>query len=213
MQNLISIKPQISNIKHPNRPSSSKITPNTSSNGLFQDSITLSQDALNGTVPQNDGRQGLHKQLHDYSQATPKFGFLEHGFQYAAGVASRYKDLGAVSRGELETTAGSRLAAYKATSNHDRGSTGRAVNNAVGMFYTVMGRTGEDNVGHLFNSPEMKKHFSKPVRSDAPLQLSKLEHSYWKNQWKNEGTIGGLMGQTFGPSTRDLALKHIFSRF
>ena len=113
----------------------------------------------------------------------------------------RSRDLEAVRSGKVPVDPRSRLGAYQATLGYAPGTVGYAANKHIGNIYNVLGTSGEDRIGIVFNSPEAQRLLSQPVSGKANRQLAELEYGYWKQQ-NQRGTLGGFMGTRFRPGSR-----------
>ena len=119
----------------------------------------------------------------------------------------RSRDLEAVRTGKTPVDPRSRLGAFQATMKYAPGTVGHAANKHIGNIYNVLGSSGEDQIGVVFNSPEAQKLLSQPVTGDANRALAQLEYNYWKQQ-NQRGTLGGFMGTQFRPDSRAWLQEH-----
>jgi hypothetical protein len=119
-----------------------------------------------------------------------------------------------VDSGELVPDPDSRLGAYAATKGYGSGTVGNAVHNAIGTIFVTFGNYGEERIGRVFNSPEAKALYDKPVSSCAGRQMAEHEYQYWQDVAAEDGwSPGGKMGSAFNPATRDLLQKKLFNLF
>lgn len=120
-----------------------------------------------------------------------------------ATMARRAVTLAAVRNNNITPDRSSRLGAYAATSGNERGTTGRAANNAIGGIYLALGTFGEDRIGDVFNSQPARQLFSQPLSNGSSRRLAETEYAYWRQQRDQHGTAGGHLGSAFSPAVRD----------
>jgi nucleoid-associated protein YgaU len=123
-------------------------------------------------------------------------------------------DLQRIDAGDLTVDPKTRLGAYAATAGYRDGTVGAAVHNAIGTIYGTLGTVGEEEIGTVFNSPQARALYNKPVDSDASRQMAELEYAYWSriSDQKPDST-GGKLGSMFSPAFRDFLQQQLFSRF
>lgn len=120
-----------------------------------------------------------------------------------AVMSTRAMTLAGVRSNLITPDASSRLGAYAATSGNERGTTGRAANNAIGGIYLALGTFGEDRIGDVFNSQPARQLFNQPLSNGSSRRLAEMEYAYWRNQRDQNGTAGGYLGSVFSPAARD----------
>lgn len=108
-----------------------------------------------------------------------------------------------------EVDPNSRLGAYQATGGYREGTVGFAAHQAIGQIYDMAGTIGEDQIGTVFNSDAARALYDQPVDSPASRQLAEMEYAYWAEQ-NEQGTLGGWMGSSVPPATRDWLQQEVF---
>jgi hypothetical protein len=125
--------------------------------------------------------------------------------------AERPLTLDRIERGTLQPDPGSRLGAYAGTVGYPPGSVGHAVHRAIGSIYLTMGTVGEERIGTVFNSPEAKALFDKPLTRETSRQMAEMEYAYWHRRREENGwSVGGQLGSAFNPTVRDFLQRDVF---
>jgi hypothetical protein len=118
-----------------------------------------------------------------------------------------------VDSGELVPDPDSRLGAYAATRGYAPGTVGNSVHNAIGTIFVTFANYGQERIGRVFNSPEARALYDKPVASCAGRQMALLEYQYWRDvAAEDPWSPGGRMGSMFNPAVRDLLQRQVFDR-
>lgn len=114
------------------------------------------------------------------------------------GPGGNVRRLIAVATGMEHPPMYSRLGAFKAVLGHAPGTVGYAVARAIAAIYITMGDVGEDEIGRVFNSPEVQALLDEDACGPASKQLAEMEFEYWDSQ----ESIGGFLGTKFNPTVR-----------
>jgi hypothetical protein len=94
-------------------------------------------------------------------------------------IAARSGALVQIDAGALEPDPDSRLGAYAATTGYPPGTVGEAVHNAIGTIDTTLGTAGQEQIGKVFNSPQARALYGKPLTPETSRQIAQIEYDYW----------------------------------
>jgi hypothetical protein len=131
---------------------------------------------------------------------------------FAGGAIGRRMTLDRIDRGTLRPEPTSRLGAYAATAGYPPGSVGDAVHRAIGTIYVTLGTIGEEQIGIVFNSPEARAMFDKPLTEETSRRMAEIEYDYWRRtRDDNPLSIGGQLGSAFRPWLRDVLQREVFT--
>ncbi len=118
-----------------------------------------------------------------------------------------------IDEGRLKPDPNSRLGAYLATRGFPPGTVGHSVHNAIGTIFLGLGNLGEEQIGTVFNSDAARALYHQPVDGPASRQIAEMEYAYWAQvRRQNPWSIGGRLGTMFGPDSRDVLQRWIFSQ-
>jgi hypothetical protein len=127
-------------------------------------------------------------------------------------IVGRAAVLDRIERGTLTPDPASRLGAYAATVGYPPGSTGNAVHRAIGTIYGTLGTLGEEQIGTVFNSPQARELFDKPLTEQTSRQIAEIEYGYWTRVREANGfSVGGNLGSAVNPTVRDFLQRELFA--
>ena len=115
-------------------------------------------------------------------------------------ITDRFDVLDQIDRGEIVPDPSSRLGAYAATRGYVQGTLGYGLNQGIGLIYSSWGSFGEEEIGTLFNAPEIRALYGQPADSAASRLMAQLEYDYWAGLPLS--SPGRLLGIQFSPEER-----------
>lgn len=81
---------------------------------------------------------------------------------------------------------GSRLMAYYATKQYEKGTIGCTVHKAIGCLYLILGNCWESGIGFLFDQEGIEKFYRASFNHNTSSDLATLEYKFWNSvQRKN----------------------------
>jgi len=147
-----------------------------------------------------DDEIGTSGAARDYAKDLPLNPLTLSGM---VSAQARINVLRRIDAGLLPTDPESRLGAYDATKGYPPGTVGDSVHNAIGTIYATLGNYGQEKIGRVFNSPEVRELYAEPVESDAGKRMAAIEKQYWENVRREDpNSPGGQLGSMFSADGR-----------